>query len=188
MQWTDQIRRVKIFLVLAAVIIAVASLVVSHILIRDLAREEHNKMAVWAEAMRTLNNAGAKSVTLVATHGLLSGPAVERLKNCGAREIVLTDTVPVPEEKRLPNMTVLSVAPLLAAGLVSVRELRRCEKVYTITDAGLDALQAPDAAPSVAAPQQSNIFASVLKRLDQLGEWPVASLRGCHPNIRSRGF
>ena len=57
MQWTDQIRRVKIFLVLAAVIIAVASLVVSHILIRDLAREEHNKMAVWAEAMRTLNNA-----------------------------------------------------------------------------------------------------------------------------------
>lgn len=47
----------KIFLVLAAVIIAVASLVVSHLLIRDLAKEEHNKMAVWAEAMRTLNNA-----------------------------------------------------------------------------------------------------------------------------------
>lgn len=57
MQWTDQIRRVKIFLVLAAVIIAVVSLVVSHLLIRDLAKEEHNKMAVWAEAMRTLNNA-----------------------------------------------------------------------------------------------------------------------------------
>ncbi len=74
------------------------------------------------EAVRTLNNAGAKSVTLVATHGLLSGPAVERLNNCGAREIVLTDTVPVPEEKRLPNMTVLSVAPLLAAGIRSVFE------------------------------------------------------------------
>ena len=72
------------------------------------------------EAVRTLNNAGAKSVTLVATHGLLSGPAVERLRNCGAKEIVLTDTVPVPEEKRLPNMTVLSVAPLLAAGIRSV--------------------------------------------------------------------
>ena len=74
------------------------------------------------EAVRTLNEAGAKSVTLVATHGLLSGPAVERLKNCGAREIVLMDTVPVPEEKRLPNMTVLSVAPLLAAGIRSVFE------------------------------------------------------------------
>ena len=57
MQWTDQIRRVKIILVLAAVLIAVVSLVVSHILIRDLAREEHNKMEVWAEAMRTLNRA-----------------------------------------------------------------------------------------------------------------------------------
>ena len=57
MQWTDQIRRVKILLVLAAVVIAVASLVVSHILIRDLAMEEHNKMEVWAEAMRTLNRA-----------------------------------------------------------------------------------------------------------------------------------
>ena len=57
MQWTDQIRRVKIILVLAAVLIAVVSLVVSHILIRDLAKEEHNKMEVWAEAMRTLNRA-----------------------------------------------------------------------------------------------------------------------------------
>lgn len=57
MQWTDQIRRVKILLVLAAVMIAVASLVVSHILTRDLADEERGKMEVWAEAMRTLNRA-----------------------------------------------------------------------------------------------------------------------------------
>ena len=54
-------------------------------------------------------------MTLVATHGLLSGPAVERLSHCGAHEIVFMDTVPIPEEKRLPNMTVLSCAPLLAA-------------------------------------------------------------------------
>ena len=47
---------------------------------------------------------------------------MERLSQCGAREIVLMDTVPVPEEKRLPNMTVLSVAPLLAAGIRSVFE------------------------------------------------------------------
>lgn len=57
MQWTDQIRRVKILLVLAAVVIAVASLVISHVLISDLAAEERNKMEVWAEAMRTLNRA-----------------------------------------------------------------------------------------------------------------------------------
>lgn len=57
MQWTDQIRRVKIVLVLAAVVISVVSLVVSHVLIRDLAGEERAKMEVWAEAMRTLNHA-----------------------------------------------------------------------------------------------------------------------------------
>lgn len=53
---------------------------------------------------------------------LLSGPAVERLSHCGAHEIVFMDTVPIPEEKRLPNMTVLSCAPLLAAGIRSVFE------------------------------------------------------------------
>lgn len=57
MYWTDRIRRVKILLVAAAVIIAVASLVVSHFLVRDLANEEHGKMEVWAAAMRTLNMA-----------------------------------------------------------------------------------------------------------------------------------
>lgn len=57
MQWTDRIRQVKILLVMAAVIIAVASLVVSDILVKDLAREEHGKMEVWAEAMRSLSMA-----------------------------------------------------------------------------------------------------------------------------------
>jgi len=57
MVWTDRIRQVKIWLVVAAVVIAVASLVVSHFLVRDLANEERNRMEVWAEAMRTLNNA-----------------------------------------------------------------------------------------------------------------------------------
>lgn len=57
MQWTDRIRQVKIILVLAAIIIAVASLIVSGNLVNELAEEEHNKMEVWAEAMRSLNKA-----------------------------------------------------------------------------------------------------------------------------------
>ena len=57
MQWTDRIRQVKLILVVAAILIAVVSLVVSHYLIRDLENEERNKMEVWAEAMRTLNQA-----------------------------------------------------------------------------------------------------------------------------------
>lgn len=55
MQWTDRIRQVKIILVITAVIIAAASLVASHYLVRDLATEERGKMEVWAEAMRSLN-------------------------------------------------------------------------------------------------------------------------------------
>ena len=57
MQWTDRIRHVKIILVVAAVLIAVASLVVSDSLVRELKAEERNKMEVWAEAMRSLNMA-----------------------------------------------------------------------------------------------------------------------------------
>lgn len=57
MFWTDRIRQVKIILVVTAVIIAVASLAVSHFLVRDLAIEERNKMGVWAEAMHSLNTA-----------------------------------------------------------------------------------------------------------------------------------
>lgn len=57
MQWTDRIRQMKILLVAAAVMIAVASLLVSHFLIRDLASEERHRMEVWAEAMRSLNMA-----------------------------------------------------------------------------------------------------------------------------------
>ena len=54
---TDKIRQVKIILVVTAIIIAVASLVISHILIKDLSNEEHNKMVTWAQALNTLNNA-----------------------------------------------------------------------------------------------------------------------------------
>ena len=55
MQWTDRIRQVKILLVVMAILIAVASLVVSNILTRDLYEEEHKKMEIWAEAMHTLS-------------------------------------------------------------------------------------------------------------------------------------
>ena len=57
MQWTDRIRQVKIILVVAAVIIAVASLLVSHFLVRDLSIEERHRMEVWAQALHALNEA-----------------------------------------------------------------------------------------------------------------------------------
>lgn len=66
MQWTDRVRQMKIILVAAAVVIAVASLLVSHFLVKDLSNEERNKMEVWAQALHALNNADENTdVTLV---------------------------------------------------------------------------------------------------------------------------
>lgn len=66
MQYTDRIRQVKIILVVVAILIAIASLRVSHILTKDLSSEERAKMEVWADALRALNNAGKDAdLTLV---------------------------------------------------------------------------------------------------------------------------
>ncbi|MBR5466168.1 MAG: HAMP domain-containing histidine kinase [Bacteroidaceae bacterium] len=61
MQWADKIRRVRLVLIVAAVLLSVASLVVSHYLVRDLKREERVKMETWAEAMRSLGEADAEA-------------------------------------------------------------------------------------------------------------------------------
>jgi ribose-phosphate pyrophosphokinase len=70
-----------------------------------------------AEAAVALKNRGARDVYACATHALLSGPAVERLAAAPFREVVVTNTVPVPDEKRFPALTVLSVAGLLASAV-----------------------------------------------------------------------
>lgn len=61
MQWTDRIRQVKILLVVAAILIAITSLLVSHYLVKDLSNEERQKMETWAEALRALNSADEKT-------------------------------------------------------------------------------------------------------------------------------
>ena len=60
---------------------------------------------------------GAKTVYACATHPILSGPAVERIEKAPIKELVFTDTIPIPPEKNLPNFTVLSVAPLLGEAI-----------------------------------------------------------------------
>jgi ribose-phosphate pyrophosphokinase len=56
----------------------------------------------------------------MATHGVLSGPAVERLENSPITRVVLTNTLPLPEEKRIAKIEVLSVAKILADALSAV--------------------------------------------------------------------
>jgi ribose-phosphate pyrophosphokinase len=73
-------------------------------------------------AANLLIDRGAIEVYIAATHGLLSGPAVDRLKNGPIREVVVTNTVPIPDEKRFDNLRVLSIAPLLAEAIDAVFE------------------------------------------------------------------
>src|SRR5690606_5977652 len=66
------------------------------------------------KASEILHEAGATHIVAAATHALLSDPATERLKNSRISEVVVTNTLPLPPEKRLDKITVLSIAPLLA--------------------------------------------------------------------------
>ena len=74
------------------------------------------------KAVDALFEAGAKDVIVAATHAVFSGPAIERLKNSKASEIVVTDTLPIPVENRFDGLTVLSIAPLVARAIREVFE------------------------------------------------------------------
>jgi ribose-phosphate pyrophosphokinase len=72
------------------------------------------------KAADALFDAGAAEVVVAATHGVLSDPATERLKNSRITEIVLTNTLPIPAEKQLDKLTVLSIAPLVGRAIREV--------------------------------------------------------------------
>ena len=75
--------------------------------------DEIDTAGTITEAVRILREHGSKDAIIACYHGLFTGPAIERLRGANAREIVVTDSIPIPDSKRLPNMTVLPVAPLL---------------------------------------------------------------------------
>ncbi|MGW0228636.1 ribose-phosphate diphosphokinase [Actinopolymorpha singaporensis] len=74
------------------------------------------------KAAEALVDAGAADVIVAATHGVLSDPAVDRLKNSRIREVVVTNTLPIPQEHRFDTLTVLSIAPLIARAIREVFE------------------------------------------------------------------
>ena len=74
------------------------------------------------KAAEALMNDGAAGVVIAATHAILSDPAVDRLKNCPATEVVVTNTLPIEDEKRFDKLTVLSIAPLISRAIREVFE------------------------------------------------------------------
>ena len=74
------------------------------------------------KAAEALMADGAAGVVIAATHAILSDPAVDRLKNCPATEIVVTNTLPIPDERKFDKLTCLSIAPLISRAIREVFE------------------------------------------------------------------
>jgi ribose-phosphate pyrophosphokinase len=98
-----------------------------HALIVD---DEVDTGSSMVQAARLVKEHGARDVYLTATHGVLSGPAIERVRNAEAKELVVTDTLYLPPEKRLPKITVLSVAELFAGAIQRIHEGRSVAELF----------------------------------------------------------
>jgi len=75
-------------------------------------------------AANALVENGAKEVYACCTHPVLSGPAIERIENSMIKELVITNSIPLPEEKKIEKITELSVAPLISEAITRVHELK----------------------------------------------------------------
>lgn len=92
--------------------------------------DEVNTAGSVVNAAKTVRDAGASDVSLAFTHAFLADIAYERLANLNLREIICTNTLPIPKDRCLDNMTVLSVAPLLAEVIVRAHEGRSVGELF----------------------------------------------------------
>jgi ribose-phosphate pyrophosphokinase len=108
--------------------------------IDDIIGEVHGKHAIVfddeianagtiVEVAKLLRNRGVTGITVACTHGIFSGQAIDRLRGLGVDEVITTNTVPIPPEKRLSNMHVLSVAPVFGE---AIRRINVGESVSAI--------------------------------------------------------
>jgi ribose-phosphate pyrophosphokinase len=86
--------------------------------------DEVDTAGTLVEAVELLRRNGARKVYTCCTHATLSDPATERLQSAPIEEFICTDTVPVPPEKKLSKVTILSVAPLFAETISRTHEGR----------------------------------------------------------------
>ena len=84
------------------------------------------------ETVQILEKFGAKEIYCGCTHGVLSGPAIERIKNSALKELVITNTIPLVPEKQIPQIKVLSIAPLFAETIRRLNEERPLGEVLRV--------------------------------------------------------
>lgn len=82
------------------------------------------------EAVAALKSAGAKKVYAAATHPVLSGPAIERIKSSELEELIVTDTIPIPHEKMISQIKVLSVAALLGQAIERIHNEQSISSLF----------------------------------------------------------
>ena len=96
--------------------------------------DEIDTAGTMVEAVRILRLNDAKDVIIGGYHAILSGPAVPRLKDAAVKEILVTDSVPIPEEKRLDNMNTISIAPLFAQAIERIHTGQSVGSLFNGTD------------------------------------------------------
>ena len=82
------------------------------------------------QAARVVRDQGALDIYACASHGIFSGQAIERLRASEIKELVVTDSVPLPEEKWLPIITTLSIAELVAGAITRIHEDRSVSELF----------------------------------------------------------
>jgi ribose-phosphate pyrophosphokinase len=100
--------------------------------------DEIDTASTLVEIERALIREGVTEIYACATHGILSDPAIDRLRASELTEVVITDTVPLPAAKRLPQIKVLSVAPLIGE---AIRRIHRGESVGALFSSDLEMVQ-----------------------------------------------
>jgi ribose-phosphate pyrophosphokinase len=98
-----------------------------HALIVD---DEIDTAGSLTQAVRVVHERGARDIYCCATHGIFSGPAIERLKSAPIKEMIVTDSIPLSEQKHLPNVTVLSVAELFAGAISRIHDGRSVTELF----------------------------------------------------------
>ena len=98
-----------------------------HALVVD---DEIDTAGSLTQAVRVVHDHGARDIYCCAAHGVFSGPAIERLSSAPIKEIVITDSIPLTDHKRLPSLTVLSVAELFAGAISRIHDGRSVTELF----------------------------------------------------------
>jgi len=113
--------------------------------------EEINTGGTILSAAEALKDRNVTEVLVACTHPIFSGDAVEKFRAAGFGEVVVTDTVPMPEEKRWPQLTVLSIAPLIGEAISRIHTGRSVGELFQMDDEG----DTPDVPHSLVGAERS---------------------------------